>query len=353
MTRTSRLLGAVSTIALVALSANPALAEGTDAGTAIQNTVSVTFDVGGVTQDPVDSNTDEFLVDRRVNLTVEEVGGAATIVSPGSTQQVTTFTVTNLSNDTVDYALTVDQQAGGTSAFGGTDTFDTGTTTIYLDDGDGVFDPSTDTLVTYIDELAADTSATVFVVTDIPLGQVTGDIATVVLTADAHEGGATGSLGAELTTSATNTVDAVDTVLADGSGATDADYDGAFSARDDYQVLAAALSVLKTSRIVSDPITDVTGGTPKAIPGAVIEYCIAVSNASGGAPATNIVVTDPLPANTTFEAGSILLDGTVSSGTCNLDGSAGGSYDGTNVTGALSDIAAGDTATLVFRAVID
>ena len=351
MTRTSKLLGAVSTAALVALSANPALAEGTDAGTAIQNTVSVTFDVGGVTQDPVASNTDEFLVDRVVNLTVEEVGDAATIVSPGSVQQVTTFTVTNLSNDTVDYALTAGQQSGGPSAFGGTDNFDVGNVTIYLDDGDGVFDPATDQIVTYIDELAADTSATIFVVADVPLGQVTGDIATVTLTADSHEGGTVGSLGAELTTTATNTVDAVDTVLADGSGSSDAPNDGAFSAVDDYSVLAAALSVLKTSRIVSDPVSGTSD--PKAIPGAVIEYCIAVSNASGGATATNISVTDPLPANTTFEAGSILLDGTVTAGTCNADGTAGGSFDGTNVTGSLSDIAAGSTATLVFRAVID
>lgn len=351
MTRTSKLLGAVSTVALVALSANPALAEGTDAGTAIQNTVSVTFDVGGVTQDPVDSNTDEFVVDRIVNLTVDEVGGTATIVSPGSTQQVTTFTVTNLSNDTVDFALTVDQQTGGAGAFGGTDNFDTTNTTIYLDNGDGIFNPAEDTVVTYIDELAADTSATVFVVADVPLGQVTGDTATVILTADAHEAGSVGSLGTELTTSATNTVGAVDTVLGDGAGETDAANDGAFSAADDYSVLAAAVSVVKTSRIVSDPVSGTTD--PKAIPGAVIEYCIAVSNASGGAAATNITVTDPLPANTTFEAGSILLDGTVTGPTCNADGTAGGSFDGTNVSGSLSDIAAGNTATLVFRATID
>ena len=351
MIRTSKLLGAVSTFALVALSANPAFAEGTDAGTAIQNTVSVSFDVGGVTQDAVSSNTDEFLVDRVVDLTVAEVGGTATVVSPGSTQQVTTFTVTNLSNDTVDYALTAEQQAGGTSAFGGTDNFDTTDTIIYLDNGDGIFNPAEDPIVTYIDELAADTTVTIFVASNVPLGQVTGDTATVTLTANAHEAGSAGSLGAELVTSATNVVDAVDTVLADGSGATDGDNDGAFSASDDYTVLAAALSVLKTSRIVSDPVSGTTD--PKAIPGAVVEYCIAVSNAAGGAEATNIVVTDTVPANTTFEAGSILLDGTVTTGTCNLDGSAGGSFDGTDVTGALSNIAAGDTATLIFRTVID
>ena len=352
MTRTSKLLGAVSVPALVALSAAPALAEGTDAGTKIQNNVSVSFNIGTVEQ-TAQTATDEFLVDRKVNVTVEEVGDAVTIVSPNSTQQVTTFQVTNLSNDTLDFDLTVDQQNGGAATFGGTDNFDANNVVIYIDDDGTAGFSAGDTQITYIDELAADTSATIFVVADIPSTQVSGDIATVILTADSHAGGTAGAQGAELTTSATNTVDAVDTVLADLSGATDANYDGAFSASDDYEVLAAALNANKTSRIVSDPVTAVTGGTPKAIPGAVVEYCIAVSNAADSATASNIIVTDTLPADVTFVAGSILIDGTVSSGVCQADGVAGGDYDGTDVTGSLSDLDGGDTLTLVFQATID
>lgn len=352
MTRTSKLLGAVSVSALVALSAAPALAEGTDAGTRIQNNVSVSFKIGTVEQ-TAQTATDEFLVDRKVNVTVEEVGGAVTLVSPNSTQQVTTFQVTNLSNDTLDFGVTADQQSGGAATFGGTDNFDATNVAIYIDDDGTAGFSAGDTQITYIDELAADTSATIFVVADIPSTQVSGDVATVILTADSHAGGTADAQGAELVTSATNTVDAIDTVLADLSGSTDANYDGAFSASDDYEVLAAALSANKTSRIVSDPITDVSGGTPKAIPGAVVEYCIAVSNAADSATASDIVVTDTLPADVTFVAGSILIDGSVSSGVCQADGVAGGNYDGTDVTGSLSDLAGGDTLTLVFQATID
>jgi len=351
MKRNKALLGAVSSLTLIALTANPALAAGTDAGTPIQNTVQVSFNIGTVPQ-TVEEATDEFLVDRKVNVTVSEVGGAATIVTPGSVKQVTTFEVTNLSNDVLDFALTAVQQSGGAAAFGGTDNFSGTNTKIYLET-DGVAGYSSgDTLVTFIDELAADDTATVYVLADIAIDRETDDIATVTLTADSHLAGGAG-LGTELTTSATNTASVIDTILADLSGDTDSDYDGAYSASDDYKVLAALLSATKTSRVVSDPISDVTGGTPMAIPGAVVEYCIAVSNAAGSATGSNIIVTDTLPANLTFVTGSTKVDGTVVSGVCQADGSAGGSFDGTIVSGALSDLDGGDTLTLVFRATID
>lgn len=352
MTRTSRLLGAVSSIVLVALSASPALAEGTDAGTAITNSVSVTFEVNGIEQ-VVEEDTDEFVVDRKVNLTVVEVGGSATFVTPGSVEQVTTFSVTNLSNDTVDFALSIAQQDGGAGAHSGTDNFNTGAVSYYIDDDGTVGYSAGDSEVTYLDGIAADESVTVFVVTDIAQSRVNGDIATVVLSATAHDGATPEALGAVLTTSATNVVDEVDTVLADGEGATDGEYDGVYSAADDYEVQAALLSVLKTSYIVSDGISGV-GETPKAIPGATVRYCIAVSNGVGAQTATNISVSDVLPGNVTFVADSILLNGSVElDGTCNADGTAGGSHVDGTVSGALDDIDAADTLTLVFDATIN
>ena len=68
-----------------------------------------------------------------------EVGSATTTVSPGQLAAVTTFTVTNNSNATLDFALTVAQQAGSTAAHGGTDTFDTTNVKIYVDaNGNGL-----------------------------------------------------------------------------------------------------------------------------------------------------------------------------------------------------------------------
>lgn len=347
MKRTSKLLGAVSVLPLIALGATPAFAEGTDAGQTIRNTVTVSYSVSGVDQED-ETAFDEFVVDRKVNLTVVEANSAQTSVSPGAVSQIVSFTVTNLSNDTLDFDLTAAQQDGGAGALGGTDEFDTSNIRIYVDtDGDGDW---TDETATFIDELAPDTSINVIVISDIPLGQVTGDVATLILTAKAHAGGDTGTKGDVLTTSATNTVDEVDTVLADGTGLTDDDYDGAFSAADDYIVSAAALTVVKSSTIVSDPVSGTTN--PKAIPGAVIEYCIAVSNAAGGATAGGITVTDDLPAGVSYYTADTVVR--MNGSTCTLtDATDDGAFAGGTVTAALDDIAAGDTRTVIFQAIID
>lgn len=355
MKRTSKLLGAVSAIPLVALGASPALAAGTDAGTSIQNTVTVSYSVGGVAQDDQE-DTDEFLVDRKVDLTVVEVGGTQTIVAPGATQQVTTFQVTNLSNDVADFELSVVQQDGGAGAIDGTDNFNTTGETFYIDtDNDG--DWTDETPVTYIDELAADETRTVFVVSNIPATRppgttplASGDVATVILTATAYAGNNPGSQGVLLTTSATNDAAVVDTVLADGAGETDAQYDGSFSAADDYVVSAADLTVTKTSFVVEDPVSGTSN--PKAIPGATIQYCIAVTNSAGSATATGVTVTDDVPSDLSYTDANFPVS--TNSTDCDVGGATGtGSYADPRVSGTLDDIAAGETRTLIFQAIID
>ncbi|GAA4036980.1 DUF11 domain-containing protein [Parerythrobacter jejuensis] len=344
MKRSKQLLGAVSSVALIAFSTSPALAAGTTAGDTITNTVTVDFEVGGVNQTDVTA-TDTFTVDRKVNVTVSEVGGATTNVSPGGIEQVTTFDVTNLSNDTIDLDLSVAQPAS--------DDFDVTNVKFFIDDGDGVFDAG-DTEVTFLDEVAEDETVRVFVVGDIPISQSTGDVAEVILTADSHAGGTASSLGAELTATAGANTAGVDTVLADGAGDTDAANDGAFSDTDSYTVQAAALTAAKSSVLISDPVNGTTN--PKAIPGAVVEYCIAVSNGAGSATATGVTVSDVLPADVTYDAGfGIFVNGTFDgvAGTCNADGTAGGSFGSGTVSGSLSDIAAGVTRTLYFRATIN
>ena len=345
MKRATQFAGAASAIALFAFGASPVLAAGTTAGSTITNNVTVDFQVGGVDQ-TAETASNDLTVDRKVNVTVAETGDGTTQVSPGETGAVTAFDVTNLSNDTIDLDLTLDQP--------GTDDFDATSVTLYLDEGNGTYD-GTETAITFIDELAEDATVRIFVVGDIPISQVTGDVAEVVLTADAHAGGGASTLGTELTETAGANTAGVDTVLADGAGDTDAARDGAFSDTDSYTVAAADISAVKTSTVISDPFNNTTN--PKAIPGATIEYCIAVSNAAGSATATGVSVTDVLPADVTYDSGfGIFVDGTVDgSGVCQADGSAGGSYNaGTDeVTGSLSDIAAGQTRTLYFRATID
>lgn len=352
MTRTKRLLASASVLAAAAFSASPAFAAGTSSGTTITNTVTLDYQVGGVGQTQL-SASDSFTVDRKVVVSVSEVGSATTQVGPGQAVAVTTFSVANASNATVDVALAATQLSGGTAAHGGTDNFDVTGVQIYADtNSNGSYDAGTDQAITYLDQLAADGTKTVFVVAAIPLGRVTGDVAGVKLTGTASEATAAGSLGATIAATSGANTSGVDTVLADSNTANgNTAYDGIDFAYDDYTVLAAALTVTKTSRVVSDPVNGTTN--PKAIPGATVEYCIAVANAAGSATATSIAVSDTLPAATTFVASSIKVDGTVTGATCNADGSAGGSYASGTVTGSLSNVAAGVTRTLVFRVTVN
>ncbi len=352
MRKSCRLLGTVGAAALTVLCANPAFASGTLAGSSIVNNVTVNYQVGTVAQ-TAQAASNSFVVDRKINVTVAEPGAATTTVSPGQTSAVTTFTVTNNSNATLDFALAAAQQGGGTAAHSGTDTFDVTNVKIYVDaNANGTYDAGTDTLATYLDELAPDASKTVFVVADVPLSLTTGSVAGVTLTATAKEGGGTGSQGAAVTqTSGANTA-AMDTVFADAAGATDAQYDAAHSAKDDYTVLAAALTVTKTSTVISDPVNGTTN--PKAIPGATIEYCIIVANAAGSATASSVAISDPLPTTVTYSSAyGTFLNGTVTSGSCNTDGTAGGSFASGTVSGTLTSVAAGETKTLRFRATIN
>jgi uncharacterized repeat protein (TIGR01451 family) len=353
MTRTVRLLASASVLAVSAIAVTPAFAAGTTAGTTITNQVTLDYKVGGVDQTPVTAS-DSFVVDRKVNLTVAEVGSTTTQVSPGQSAAVTAFTVSNASNAPLDFALAATQLSGGTAAHGGTDNFDVSNLKMYADtNSNGSYDAGTDVEITYLDQVAADASKTVFVVADVPLGRSTADVAGGRLTATAAEATAAGSLGSTVTqTSGANFNNVVETVFADTNSNGNVARDGIHFAEDDYTVFAAALTATKTSRVISDPFNGTTN--PKMIPGAVVEYCIAVANAAGSATATGISVSDQLPSETTYDSGfGILVNGTVTGSTCNADGSAGGSYASGIVSGTLSNIAAGVTRTLVFRVTVN
>jgi uncharacterized repeat protein (TIGR01451 family) len=345
----------MGTIGLAALScavATPAFAAGTTAGSSITNTATVDYQVGGVTQGQ-QSASDTFVVDRKINLLVEEVGTVTTEVVPGQLNAITTFQVRNDSNETLDFLLAATQISGGTAVHLGTDTFDATNVRLYRDNpsgaSPGVWDAG-DALVTYIDELAADATARIFVRADIPAGLANNAVAGVQLRATAREGGVASTQGIAVTqTTGANTA-AKDTVFADGTGVNDGTRDAAHSAADDYTVKTATLTVTKTSRVVSDPFN--LGVNPKMIPGATVEYCIAVAN-TGSADATSVSINDSVPTQLTFVTGTIKLNGTVTGTTCNNDGAAGGGYAAPIVSGTVATVAAGATRTLVFQAIVN
>lgn len=65
---------------------------------------------------------------------------------------------------------------------------------------------------------------------------------------------------------------------------------------------AAVLSVAKSSILVSDPTNG--AADPKAIPGAVLRYCLLITN-PGSATATGVTASDTLPAAVTYVPGSL------------------------------------------------
>src|SRR5687767_6915323 len=139
MTRITRLLAVT---AGVLLAAAQAAAIGTDAGTPVSNTATVDYVVGTVNQADVTSNPANFVVDRRVLLTVAEVGNAYTDVTPGDVEQVVTFTVTNDTNAPLDFRLDVTQDATGvTEAHNGTDDFDVTPVVIVDSNNNDVYEP--------------------------------------------------------------------------------------------------------------------------------------------------------------------------------------------------------------------
>lgn len=335
MTRKLKHLGSTSILVLAMAGSVPAMAGGTQAGSTITNTATVEYNVGSVTRTAQDN--DSFVVDRAIDLTLDEVDGAATVVDPGQTGAYTTFTLQNTSNDTLDFALTLTQPNGTAGAHGGTDNFDATNVKVYVDtNNDGDYDAGTDLEVDlssgtyFVDELEADNTKRLFVVADIDTTVVDGDLASIRLTATAREGGTAATLGSAITADTTNDVAAEDTVFADDDGPFDGLRDGADSAADDWRVSSATLSVAKTSTVIDDPVN--TAAPYFLIPGATVRYCLIVRNTGTGA-ATGVTIGDSLPATLSLVTGSLRVGGTISDGgtpadlsddSCNADGAAGG-----------------------------
>jgi hypothetical protein len=347
-------------LAVAALGATPALAAGTASGTDIANTVFVDYNVGTVAQTQRQA-TDTFKVDRKATVLVTETGSVTTNVSANQTAAVTTFTVTNQSNATIDIGLAAGQFSGGSAPHGGTDAFDLTGLSMFVDtNSNGTYDSGTDTAVTFLDELAADASRTIFLVGNIPGTATNGQIAAVHLTGTARESGATGTQGAVLTaTAGANGATTVETVLQDtGTGInSDAANDGRSTDDDDYTVAAANLTVTKSSRVIEDPVNTIASGNSanaKAIPGATIEYCIVVSNAAGAATASSVAISDNISSlPITYSSGfGVFVGGTVSGGVCS-GGTNTGTFTSGTVAGNLGTVTAGQTKTLYFRATIN
>lgn len=121
----------------------------------------------------------------------------------------------------------------------------------------------------------------------------------------------------------------------------------------------ATLSVTKVSTVLSDPVNGTS--YPKAIPGAVVEYCILVSN-TGPAALTNLVATDSLPANFSYAAGTMKSGTSCAAASTAEDDNAtgtdetdpfGASMSGSNLTATASSLAASGSFALRFQGTVN
>lgn len=353
-----------------AMAANQARAAGTPANTIVTNTATVNYQVGGVAQPPVQGTT-TFVVDRKIIVTVAEAGGTATgPVVPGQQNVATTFTVTNNSNAPLDFSLSGANRSGSATAHGGTDNQDMENIRVFVE-GNGTpgYQFGGDTGI-FIDELAADASATVYVVANAPASASNGQVATVTLKATAREANQGTGLGDAIAeTAGADTPGAMDTVFADTQGVAGVDgaRDAAHSDDDDYLISLTPLTLTKATRVISDGFN--SAADAKAIPGAVVEYCLILFNGSATA-ATDVALSDVLPGSIAYNAGTIFSQPTVTGGASCLteDGTAeddnatdsddadgfGVSYDAGSRTVAaiIGSIAANERKAIRYRATI-
>jgi len=262
-------------------------ATGTPAGTSIQNTAQISYDISG-TPVTTASNATTLTVAEIINTNVTTLTTSVS-VAPGATNQVLQFRVTNTGNGPEKFSLTPNSTILG-------DAFDPvlATNSIYFDtDGTPGLNTTTDTLYvpgTNDPNLLADGAIVVLVVNNIPTGLPNGAIGRSELTAAAFTG--TGAAG---TVFAGQGVGGADAVLGTTGGT--ANSNGA------YVVGSITLTAVK-----SQVIADQFGGT-QPVPGATITYQVIVTP-SGTGTAANVVFNDAIPANTTYKPGTLKLDGT-------------------------------------------
>lgn len=304
------------------LAATAAFAEGVPAGTLIENTASASFNTGGSTQS-LSSNTVTLRVDELLDAAVASRDAGAISISD---QAVLSFTLTNTGNGPEAFVLTADPNVAGND-------FNTTVDSLAIDtNGNGVYDDGIDAVLANggtSPSLAPDTPLTVFVLVSSP-GAADGSTSEVNLVAEAETG--TGSPG---------------TVFAgagEGGGAAVVGSTGADDeAKGSLIASAVTVSLIKTATI-SDPF-----GGSQAVPGARITFQL-VASTSGSGSVNDLVISDAIPASTSYLPDSLTLDGT---SLTDLDDADAGSASAAGISVNLGSATAGTDHTITFDVIVD
>lgn len=301
-------------IAIVWSPARFAFALGTPAGTNITSQASATYMVN-TTPFSGNSNINSIMVDELLDVNIVWQDAINVTVKPGDTSQVVTCRLTNTGNGTDGYTL-----AGLSMLLG--DDFDPTLVDLYLDTNtNGLYNSGIDAqYIPGVNDplLSADAFTTVFVLNNIPIGQVSGDLGNTQLTATSNTAsGLPGTI-----------------VAGGGDGGGDAivgTSGGLVNNIGIYEINDVEVSLVKSASVL-DPL----GGT-KPVTDSVITYSILVT-ISGTGTANNVVITDVIPANTTYSPGTLVLNGVLLTDAVDIDaGDVSGTLPNT-VTVNLGDL---------------
>ena len=290
----------LAAILLAAAAAAPVLAAGTPAGTNITNQATVNFtDVNGNPLTAL-SNVVTTTVSQVAAVTVDPDNGPVT-VAPGATHYFA-HTVTNGGNgaDTINLAAV---SAGGW------------TVALYDDvNGNGTYESGTDTLLT-------DTNA-----------DGTPDSGSL-----AHDG-------------AMHIIVAVTVPAGTADGASDATTVTGTSVFDNTKTDTATDTINTTAPNVAVVKSVLPAGAQP--PGTTLTYTVVVTNNGSGA-ANSVVLTDPIPASTTYQAATITFNAAARTDGADADNA---DYNVTNagqVTVTIGTLGAGASVTVTFQVKID
>jgi uncharacterized repeat protein (TIGR01451 family) len=328
MTQHARLYGPLASILAIALlagAATPALAGGVTAGTLIENTATANFEEAG-TPRSVDSNTVTMRVDELLDVTVTSLDTGP--VSARRGDAVLTFEVTNPGNGPEAFRLTANPAVAGND-------FDVTLRGVAIDsNGNGIYDEGVDQILTgplTTPVLAPDARVTVFVLVTVPDSAKDGDTSDVELTAAAVTGSGTPGT----------------TFAGQGQGGGDAVV-GSTGAIDNARgVLISAVASVQLVKSVA--VRDPFGGT-SAVPGSVATFTIE-ARVSGSGNVANLVVTDAIPAGTTYVPGTLTLDAGALTDAADADAGTASDSAGINVT--LGSVAAGTNRSITFNVTVD
>ena len=301
------------------------LAIGTDAGTVITNTATLSFEVDGASQPQVESASVVMRVDERLDVTTVSRDGGLVLVTSPAQAAVASFEVTNTGNGEERFRFSVDTDIdeGG---------FDPLPAEIYVESnglaglqiGAGGDDP-------YVGgaddpELGSDETIVVHVVTEVPAALGAGAQGAVRLSAVART--IVDATGVDAPDDAGFPAPGADFAgLGDGGvvavvGRSNALAAGTLSAESLLQVDGPVLSFSKTALSVDDG----EGGS-RVISGARVVYELAVEVQGSGA-VDAVVLNDPLPENIAYEAGSLAIDGVAQDDDFLPAGTDGAGFDG-------------------------